>query len=161
MDALGATKNEGDIPDGQFLAWLGQFQWARRLGWKDTQLIGRGDLQLSDSPLLGLEQFAVGGHGTVRGYRENQLVRDNGVVGSIEARVPIWKASDGRPILELVPFFDAAYSRNRKRPTIGPRTLISAGLGSRLDLGHGIRFEIYWGHPFPLLGPQNSHDYRI
>jgi len=41
-DALGGTIH-GDpaIPDGQFFAWLGQFQWARRLDVLDIQTLFR------------------------------------------------------------------------------------------------------------------------
>ena len=31
LDALGATENPGEVPDGQFFAWLGQAQWVRRI----------------------------------------------------------------------------------------------------------------------------------
>ena len=40
ITAFGATINENaDIPDGRFFAWLGQFQWARRLSARDIQLL--------------------------------------------------------------------------------------------------------------------------
>ena len=32
VDALDATINSQGLPDGKFFAWLGQFQWVRRLG---------------------------------------------------------------------------------------------------------------------------------
>jgi len=106
VDALGATVNSGDLPDGRFFAWLGQAQWARRLPWLDVEMLGRVDAQLASDPLLPLEQFAIGGRYTVRGYRENTLVRDNGVVGSVEARVPIYRRVEPPVQVELVPFFD-------------------------------------------------------
>ena len=61
LDALDATKNSGDIPDGQFFSWLGQFQWARRLNLLDAQILSRFDIQLTNASLLGLEQFGMGG----------------------------------------------------------------------------------------------------
>ena len=42
-------------------------------------LIVRQTLQLASEPLLNIEKFALGGINTVRGYRENQFVRDNGL----------------------------------------------------------------------------------
>src|SRR5262249_19085782 len=90
LNALGATTNSRPkLPDARFFAWLGQFQWAKRLPILDSQLIVRTDLQLANKPLFTLEQAAVGGRFTVRGYRENTLVRDNAFIGSIEARVPV------------------------------------------------------------------------
>src|SRR5207245_8221179 len=59
IDALGATINRGEIADGRFFAWLGQFQFVRRLPFLDTELIARTDLQLTPDPLLALEQIAV------------------------------------------------------------------------------------------------------
>src|SRR5262249_14480031 len=76
IDAVGATINSGPVPDGRFLAWLGQFQWVRRLDLFDSQVIFRTDVQLSRDPLLTLEQISVGGRYSVRGYRENQFIRD-------------------------------------------------------------------------------------
>ena len=112
------------------------------------QLVARFDVQLTDSPLFSLEQFAVGGHSTVRGYRENRLVRDNGLVGSLELRLPLpmpsWR--EWQPRLELAPFFDVGRSWNTDRATVGPKTLMSAGVGGRLGLFEKLDFEVYWGH---------------
>jgi hemolysin activation/secretion protein len=36
-----------------------------------------------------IEQFSLGGIDTVRGYRQNQIVADNGVFGSVELSVPL------------------------------------------------------------------------
>jgi hemolysin activation/secretion protein len=148
LDALGATVNEGDVPDGQFLAFLGQLQWARRLPWWDLQLIARADVQVSDRPLLGIEQFSMGGHASVRGYRENTLVRDNGVIASLELRIPVPMPSfrESRPRLEIAPFFDVGHSWNTDRPTVGPQTVASIGIGGRLGLTERALFQVYWGH---------------
>jgi hemolysin activation/secretion protein len=74
IDAFDATINESG-PSGEFFAWLAQLQWAQRFDWLDTRMIARLDAQLALDPLLPLEQFAVGGHATVRGYRENRIAR--------------------------------------------------------------------------------------
>jgi hemolysin activation/secretion protein len=147
LDVLGATQNHGgDVPDGTFVAWLGQLQWVRRFDslW-GIETLFRTDLQLSSQPLLGMEQFAVGGHATVRGYRENQIVRDQGVVSSIEVRIPLWRSIEGEPILQLAPFFDVGHSWNRDRPTEGPKTLPAIGVGLRWAVTRFIHAEIYWG----------------
>jgi hemolysin activation/secretion protein len=147
INALGATKNSGDIPDGQFVTWLGQIQWARRLPWLDAQLITRADVQLASRPLLSLEQFSIGGHATVRGYRENTLVRDNGFVGSAELRlpVPLPRLAKWSLRFALVPFVDVGHSWNTDRPEFGPQTLVSVGIGGILHFGEHARFEVFWG----------------
>jgi hemolysin activation/secretion protein len=164
LDILDATTHQGKVADGEFLAWLGQFQWARRFDFLDAQLIARCDAQLASSPLLGLEQFAVGGRYTVRGYRENTLVRDNGVTGSLEARFPVWRRADQRPILELAAFVDAGHSWNRSREgieEIGHKTLVSAGVGARWLLTNHIRAEVYWAEALKdveYVGPRDLQD---
>jgi hemolysin activation/secretion protein len=147
IDALGSTVNGGKIPDSQFLAWLGQFQYARRFDplW-GTELLFRTDVQLSSSPLLSLEQFAVGGAYTVRGYRENLLVRDNGLVSSLEVRIPLWKDEAGRPVLQLAPFADIGRSWNTDRPEAAPRTIYSVGVGLRFQFTRHLFGNVYWGH---------------
>jgi hemolysin activation/secretion protein len=148
LPILDATENSPREPDGEFIAWLVQIEGARRFSsLLDLQVVARADLQLSDRPLLGLEQFAIGGHDTVRGYRENRLVRDNGVIGSLELRlpVPVPFAREWRPRFAIAPFVDAGYGWNTDRPEPGDDTLVAAGIGGRFGLLDAWSLEIYWG----------------
>lgn len=154
VGVLGATVHDTRaIPDSEFFAWLGQFQWARRLTKWDIQVIGRVDVQLSTDPLLPLEQLAVGGRFSVRGYRENQLVRDNGVIASLEVRLPVIRNRAWADYVQLVPFVDIGSAWNTQLPTPDPRTILSLGVGLRwaLTLATPLRwqpvFEMYWGYP--------------
>jgi hemolysin activation/secretion protein len=74
------------IPDGRFFAWLGQGQFVYRLFNTDNQAVLRANAQFADHPLLSLEQFSLGGIASVRGYRENQLLRDNGLFAGSTSR---------------------------------------------------------------------------
>jgi hemolysin activation/secretion protein len=149
LDAFDPTINGDGVPDGQFFAWLGQFQWARRLGETDNQLVFRLQGQLTSDPLLPLEQFAVGGLWSVRGYPTNALVRDQGFATSLELRVPVLYREDGAPLLQVVPFVDAggAWYKGRNG-TPDPTTIASAGLGLRFDPYKRIHAEVYWGKAF-------------
>jgi len=153
IDALNSTINEDNLPDSRFLAWLGQVQWARRLTDGGLQVISRLDVQLTTQPLLPLEQIAVGGRYTVRGYRENQVVRDNAVLASVEARIPLVRNTWWADVVQLAPFIDYGYAWNTRLVTPPPRNLASVGLGLRwaLTLTSPIllrpEFEIYWGIP--------------
>jgi hemolysin activation/secretion protein len=153
VDALGATINPRDLPDGQFFAWLGQLQWARRLPIRDIELLFRLDFQLTADPLLPLEQIAVGGRYSVRGYRENQLVRDNALIASLESRIPLIRHRRWADYLQLVPFVDVGHGWNREVATPDPTTLVSIGLGLRWAASFGTvvplrpQFEIFWGYP--------------
>ncbi len=142
IDALGATINpEG--PDGRFFTWLGQFQWARRLGKEGHQVIFRGGMQLSADSLLPMEKFVIGGADTVRGYRENLLVRDNGLVVSMEYRIPFFKGDRETPRLWLAPFFDYGRAWDKFGETPNPRSISSAGVGLRWDPHRQIHAELY------------------
>jgi hemolysin activation/secretion protein len=151
LAALGATHHPGDhIPDGEFVAGLLQAQWARRLPLANAYVSARANLQLADRPLLGLEQFSIGGRFSVRGYRENQVVRDSGADGSVELHVPIPLPSLGNwhPDLEAIPFVDAGYAWNQSRgpfPKGEDQDLIGAGIGARLDVSSHLAFEVFWG----------------
>ncbi|MGE3153216.1 MAG: ShlB/FhaC/HecB family hemolysin secretion/activation protein [Nitrospiraceae bacterium] len=159
INALGATINaDDDLPDGQFLSWLGQAQAIKQLGknWLDMQLLGRMDLQVTNSPLFPLEQVPIGGRYSVRGYREVTLLRDNAFLASFESRVPIWRWASGEPMFQLAPFVDVGHGWNlgvnnrpfTTTPNVNrPDTLASVGIGLRWNILPKERasFEIYWG----------------
>lgn len=154
IDAFEATINETG-PDGRFFTWFGQFQWAKRFGRLGHQIIFRTDVQLANDPLLPLEQFAIGGATTVRGYRENLLVRDNGAVVSLEGRIPAFRLpipglgpGPAGASVQLAPFVDFGVAWNTGRPTPDPETIESAGLGLRWDPTPWIHGELYWGYAF-------------
>jgi hemolysin activation/secretion protein len=159
IDALGATLNNHHdrIPDSRFFAWLGQFQWVQRLPLLDMQLIFRSDLQLSANPLLVLEQVAVGGRYSVRGYRENTLVRDNAFLTSLEARLPLVRASRWADYLELAPFVDYGRGWQTSQPTPEVLDIASVGIGLRWAATLRVPFpvrpqlEVYWGVPLRNL----------
>jgi hemolysin activation/secretion protein len=153
IDALGATINsDPNVPDGRFFAWLGQAQWVRRLPILDSQVIVRSDLQLTPDPLLTLEQFTLGGRYTVRGYRENGIVRDNAYVGGVEFRVPVVRNVAWADYVELAPFYDYGRGWNTVGPTPDPIDISSVGMGLRWALTFpgvvSVRpsFEVYFGY---------------
>ena len=158
LNVLGATINpNSDTPDGQFFSWLGQAQAIQQFGEKlfGMQLLERMDLQLTNSPLFPLEQVALGGRYTVRGYREVTTLRDNVFLASIESRFPLWRWASGEPMFQFAPFIDVArgwnLGENRPSPVTPnptlPDTLASIGAGLRWNILPKDRatFEIYWG----------------
>jgi len=162
VDACDATIHSDEPPDGQFFAWLGQFQWTRIFSPMDIQVIGRIDIQLADQALLALEQLPVGGRYSVRGYLENQMVRDNGVIASLETRIPLVQNASWADYLQVAPFFDYGQAWNHEI-TPDPRSIYSVGLGMRwaLQLIEGplpvsAQAEVYWGHQ--LVDIQTSSD---
>ncbi|MBP1741047.1 MAG: putative Surface antigen, partial [Deltaproteobacteria bacterium] len=164
LDALGATIRKAGIPDGQYLAWLGQLQWAEILNPSSIQIIARMDVQLATDSLLPVEQMAVGGRYTVRGYRENQLVRDQAVLASLESRIPLVKSFSLADYLDIAPFVDYGRAWNKDLPTPPTQSISSIGLGLRWGVTlvrSPVRvqsqFEIYWGYPLRDVDhPENN-----
>jgi hemolysin activation/secretion protein len=158
LDALGSTVNTGDTPDSRFVSGLLQLQWVRRLPWLGAEFVARYDMQVSNHPLLTLEQFSIGGRYTVRGYRENQLVRDNGLIGSVELRVPVYERIKPPVRIELVPYFDAGHSWNTDRDEFGQTTLMSVGLGTRAFVTDWGYLELFWGARLKDVSRIGQHD---
>ena len=149
LDALGATvSNSG--PSGTFFSWLGQGQYVRRI-YQDWDLVLRANLQLSDKPLFPIEQFALGGIDTVRGYRQYLTVTDDAFSGSGELRIPIGKyplpwvdATEDAGTLQFAPFYDYGRGWNVRRPTPYPPDISGAGAGLRWAAGAGVLLELYY-----------------
>ncbi|MGA7935972.1 MAG: ShlB/FhaC/HecB family hemolysin secretion/activation protein [Kovacikia sp.] len=140
IDAFGATINDTGT-DGQFFAWLGQFQWVQQLS-PSVLLVAQFAAQLTPDSLLSLERFSLGGINTVRGYRENQLVADNGVLGSLEFRIPL---TYDPKILQIVPFFDLGSGWNSRGDDPDPKTIASLGLGVRWQIGTDLTLRLDYG----------------
>ncbi|MFH7030661.1 MAG: ShlB/FhaC/HecB family hemolysin secretion/activation protein [Heteroscytonema crispum UTEX LB 1556] len=154
IDALDATINKVS-PDARFFAWRGQAQWVRSLA-KDTLLVIRGDVQLSDRRLLSLEQFGLGGQASVRGYRQDALLTDNGAFGSIELRLPILRIPESQGLLQFIPFVDiGTVWNNFEGADLNPNTLVSTGFGLRFQLGGNLDARFDWGIPLVSV---NSND---
>lgn len=144
LDILDATDVSGAAEDGNFVSWILQLQWAERPAfWRASEIVTRTNLQLASSPLPPLERFSIGGHASVRGFRENQAVRDNGYSLSIEYRMPMWERPNGRPILQVAPFFEHGRSWNDKGRTSDNSEALSAlGLAFIAIPIEGIRAEL-------------------
>ena len=154
LDILDATiSDDQTTPDGKYIAWLGQFQWIRRLPLFNSQMVSRASMRFSDDPMLAIEKFSIGGAMTVRGYRENLIISDSGFIGSLEWRIPIGKypffalsktINDGQ--LHLAPFIDYGKGSNHNNNSeLDPDTLLGAGFGLKWQISSSAFAEIYWG----------------
>ena len=148
LDAFNSTTNNTGDPDSRFNAWLAQAQWVRRLGRGAGTLVTRADWQYADQALLPSEKFALGGMATVRGYRENALVRDNGWAASLEYRLEVLRWSPlGAPDsaaggLEVALFGDAGGARDHGGEN---RKLSSLGAGLRWQPWRNTQVQVYKG----------------
>jgi len=148
LPVLGATENPSGTPDSRFASFLTQLRFAERFErlW-DAELLFRTDLQLSTEPLMPIEQIGVGGLYSVRGYRENQLVRDQAVIASLEARLPLYRSPGRAHWVQLAPFVDVGrgWSSRQRDETPPSQTLVSVGVGIRYGFLRFLQAELYWG----------------
>jgi hemolysin activation/secretion protein len=150
LGAFGATLN-GFHPDSRFFSWRGQLQYLRLLSQSENapSLLLRSDAQLAATSLVPLEQFGVGGFESVRGYRQDQLLSDNGLFASAEVRFPLFRTNDRQGTLQLSPFFDVGTVWTTQGPNPDPTTLASLGLGLAWLQGDRFSARVDWG--FPLI----------
>jgi hemolysin activation/secretion protein len=74
-----------------------------RLLAPETLLLLRGNVQLSTTSLVPLEQFSLGGLQSVRGYRQDLLLTDNGAFAWAEVRLPVLRVPDWKAVLQIAP----------------------------------------------------------
>lgn len=159
MNALGSTpKTNARFPSSEFFAWLGQAQYAYRISNDGAQLVLRSNVQISDSPVLPLERISIGGRGTVRGYRENHLVTDNGFSISAEYHWPIFGATNAKQRLTLIPFLDygAAWNHVEDSSSI-QHHLLSIGLGINWQY-KPVSVDLFYGHALFQARPNTEDD---
>ena len=153
-----ATDNPSPLPDGQFFSWLAQVQRVQVIN-NDNLLIIQGDLQLSSSPLLPFEQFAIGGGQSVRGYRQNVRVGDNGFRFSVEDRITLVRNASGQAVVVVAPFFDMGYVwNNPNNPNFLPEQQFIAGLGLGLLLQPREGFTLRLDYAPPLIDLRDRTD---
>lgn len=127
----------------------GDVMRTQKLG-KDFSLYGRLDFQLASGPLIGNEQFTIGGAQNVRGYLEGERLGDEGVRATVELRSPPLAGKiEGIDQLFLLAFVDAGQVR-----VIDPLPaqtdsfdLSSVGIGLRLSAWKTWRVNADFGLP--------------
>jgi hemolysin activation/secretion protein len=176
LDALGSSDRCRDAdgerqPCSEFFTWQGQIEavllpFATRPDWvvADHQLALRAGGQIAADPLLPSEQFTVGGIDTVRGYRENALVRDTAWFASLEYRIPLGRlpipalqrnVDDG--LVQLIPFIDVGGGQDKQLSALTDDTIASAGLGIRWQPSDALDMALYVAQPFEGR-PDDSND---
>ncbi len=151
LDAFDSTTNEqivgvDRIPDSRFFSWRGQAQYVYLLA-PETLLILRGSLQISNDALFGAEQFSIGGFNTVRGYRQDTVLTDNGFVASAELRIPIIEGFSESGIVQIIPFIDYGKGWNKSsNSNPNPQNLASLGVGL-LWQEDNFNFRLDYGIP--------------
>jgi hemolysin activation/secretion protein len=149
-----ASSTAPDFDNGQFLAWRGDAYWARKLPGR-LNLITRASLQISDRPLVSSEQINLGGFDTIRGYRQDGILGDNGFFGSIELKIPIYEGKAGK--VSLSPFFDIGVPWDNTALNAESQLLASTGLSLQYNISDRLSASFVWGIPlFDVAGERKS-----
>ena len=136
-------------PNSEFFSWRGQAQWLKLIDAdSNINFLLRSDIQVSNSELVPLEQFSIGGIDTVRGYRQDALLGDSGLLVSAELRVPVVRWNNRQSNLALIPFADfGTVWGEQELPNQDEETIASLGLGVQLSLNRIMRARLDWGIP--------------
>ncbi|MBD2532852.1 ShlB/FhaC/HecB family hemolysin secretion/activation protein [Nostoc flagelliforme FACHB-838] len=150
LDIFNATVNN-EPPDSRFFSWRGQGQYVRLLA-PQTLLVIRSDLQLATRALVPLEQYGLGGLRSVRGYRQDILLTDNGFLASAEVQLPVLRVKNVGGVLQVVPFIDFGVGWNSSgNPDQNinslTNTLLGLGLGLQWQMGDRLNARLDYGIP--------------
>lgn len=160
---------EGLGGDKSFLTYRGDVQRWQRLS-ESLLLRMRVQGQWADDDLLPpSEQFQLGGHYTVRGFREGLLIGDSGYLASLELRAPLpvarWLGSNLRGLAERVDgklFVDHGGAFPFKGAGAGITAadyLTAAGFGLEFRPLEGMSAALTWS--FPIGFRDDGDDYRF
>jgi hemolysin activation/secretion protein len=113
--------------------------WTRTVA-TDVSIRIAGAAQLATRPLLASQELGLGGRLFGRAYDDNERSGENGVAGSVEARLDVPTDSGLIRRVQLYGFADAGYVDNARRG-LGGGDLYSAGAGLRFGLGPNLNGE--------------------
>ncbi|PZV12280.1 MAG: hemolysin activation/secretion protein [Pseudanabaena sp.] len=152
LDGIGSTVN-ARFPDSRFVSFRGQAQYVNLLA-PETLLLFRSDIQLSDRPLVPIQQISFGGQDTLRGYRQDLLLGDNGASLSAELRVPVLRVPEIEGILQIAPFIDSGMVWTSSGEANPPQNLlVGTGMGLRWQMGTRMTAVLNYG--IPLMNVPN------
>jgi hemolysin activation/secretion protein len=155
-------------PKTDFKAALLQMSYARRLNAKNLELRARMAVQSANGPLYSGERFSAGGQNSVRGYRENLLLADEGAFASVELAQP-FDLSGGRKgaggldwgAVTVSGFLDGARVGDDHGPDPSPRAIASVGASLAWTPSDAIFARVTYADALkkaPLVGRRDIQD---
>lgn len=119
--------------------------------YKEYSWAINGMLQYSPSKLMPTEELSLGGHLTVRGYRENKVIGDRGLLLKAEVRSPMLpfpkKYEKG---LQFVLFTDFGYVNEADQNLIDKNSAMLLSVGPGLRCSFKDRFSLRFDYGFQL-----------
>lgn len=156
------TRRAKAKPD--FVYFTGEIDHLRELPG-EARLNTRIGGQVSASPLISNEQYAVGGVHSVRGYHQTQQLGDDGINFSIELQSPQLKSPSWEIVQNLRAhvFFDYAYLwiQDVLAPNPSFYKLAGTGGGLKVQLLKHFVGEFDWAYPLVRQGSVEPGNQRL
>ena len=163
LGIFNVSNNKADSPNaptGYFLSWNGLAQRVQSLG-RDIFLIGTLETQLANDPLLSSQQFVIGGAQSVRGFRQNVRVGDNGIRFSLENRwIALRDEANESAKLQFLPFVElgGVWNNPRNPNALPTQNFIAAGgLGAIFEPTKGLTLRLDYAIPFLQLADKSTN----
>jgi hemolysin activation/secretion protein len=118
--------------DHENRTWIGQAYLGARIPERSIQASIRATLQRTRERLIPLDALSLGGVNSVRGFRENQLLRDEGGFVNAEVEVPAFSLPERGLAVNVAGFADHGFGRNQGGPRL---SLSSVGFVTRARWG--------------------------
>ena len=145
------SDNTHDFVDTFDVTRVQSFLW-------NSSLVARLQTQWTKDSLVSAQQFRLGGNDTVRGYDEGDTLGDEGVLESLEWRIPPYFLPQSwhvpfRPetywqAVQFLAFIDAGTALNHDpEGDDKSRDLAGTGVGVRINLGKNMRASVDCGWP--------------
>jgi hemolysin activation/secretion protein len=128
-----------EIPDSVNRTWIGQIYGNAQLGDSGAQASLRATVQRTHERLPPLDSLAVGGVNSVRGFRENQLLRDAGEYLGIDADMPVYADAERNASARVGAFADYGTAWNQAQ---AHASLASAGMSLKARWAR-LRFDLF------------------
>jgi len=152
-------------PARHFLAFLGQVSFARRLDDKGLELRLRLVGQVAGGTLYSSERFSAGGENSVRGYRENLLLADEGLFASAELVRSFSIGGAGRRhegvdlgAFSISAFIDGATLHNSDAVQPSPKTIGSVGASLAWEPMPALSARVTYGKALKHVDPAGRRD---
>lgn len=152
LDLFDATETRVG-KDALFWSWQGQTQWLRR--FNNLSLISTLNIQLTPDKLLPVEQFTLGGRDSVKGYRQNLSIGDNGVTANTELQIPLLETPESK--VAIIPFINGGTIWNNSSEVLDSSTLFSTGLGVSYKLRDTLEARL--DYAIPLIEGDAPEDF--
>ena len=152
LPELGSTEAPNG-PETSFRSLQLSAQYLKRISDSDDIFLFRAGAQFAFDDLPTPQKMTLGGHSSVRGFRENSLIRDSGAYAGLEYQYRLFPGfNDSSWELYLIPFVDVGHAWNHEDSQ--SETIASAGLGFRATYLQKFDVQVFWG--IPLTSSANT-----